>query len=54
MSSRAFSIIPLSRACAPAINCGTNAVSGIFFQYFRGISFSIAPIFTRAGLKMLA
>ena len=26
----------------------------IVLRYFFGISFSIAPIFTRAGLKMLA
>ena len=45
-------IMPLSRACAPAISSGTNAVSGMFFQYLRGISLSIAPIFTRAGLKI--
>ena len=44
--------ISASRACAPLISSGTNAVSGMFFQYFFGISFSIAPIFTRAGLKM--
>ena len=50
----AVAIIPLSRACAPAISCGTNAVSGMFFQYLRGISFSIAPILTRAGLKIEA
>ena len=39
---------------ALAINPGTNAVSGMFFQYRRGISFSIAPIFSRAGLKIAA
>ena len=54
ISSRAFAIIVVSRACAPAISPGTSAVSGMFFQYFLGISFSIAPILTRAGLKMLA
>ena len=52
--SACASIIPSSRARAPAISSGTSAVSGIFFQYLRGISFSIAPTFTRAGLKMLA
>ena len=46
--------IPDSRACALLINSPTNAVSGMFFQYLRGISFSMAPIFTRAGLKMEA
>ncbi len=50
----AVATISLSRACALAINCGTNAVSGMFFQYLRGISFSIAPTFTRAGLKIEA
>ena len=44
--------MPLSLACAPAISAGTNAVSGMFLQYFFGISLSIAPIFTRAGLKI--
>ena len=43
-----------SRACAPFRSSGTRAVSGMFFQYFFGISFSIAPTFTRAGLKMEA
>ena len=46
--------MPNSRACAPAISSGTNAVSGMFFQFLRGISFNIAPTLTRAGLKMLA
>ena len=46
--------MPLSRACAPATSAGTSAVSGMFFQYFRGISRSIVPTLTRAGLKMLA
>ena len=38
----------------PAISSATNAVSGMFFQYFFGISFSIAPILSRAGLKIEA
>ena len=54
LSSCDFAIIPLSRACAFASNSGTSAVSGMFFQYLRGISLSIAPTLTRAGLKMLA
>ena len=53
-AASARSIIPLSRAWAPASSPGTNAVSGMFFQYFFGISFSIAPILTRAGLKIAA
>jgi hypothetical protein len=48
------STIAASRACAPATNSPINAVSGMFFQYFLGISFSIAPVFSRAGLKMEA
>ena len=46
--------ISLSRACAPLTSSPTNAVSGMFFQYFFGISLSIAPTFTRAGLKIEA
>jgi hypothetical protein len=48
------STILASRACAPAISSPTNAVSGMFFQYFFGISLTIAPTLRRAGLKMEA
>ena len=44
--------ISLSRCCAPAISSGMRAASGRFFQYLRGISESIAPTFSRAGLKI--
>jgi hypothetical protein len=40
--ARAVATIACSRACTPAINSGINAVSGMFFQYLRGISLSIA------------
>jgi hypothetical protein len=50
--ARDRSTISSSLARAPAINSPTNAVSGMFFQYFFGISLVIALIFTRAGLKM--
>ena len=43
-----------SRSWAPATSSATNAVSGMFFQYFFGISFSIAFVFSRAGLKIAA
>ncbi len=48
------SIIAASRACAPASSPPISAVSGMFFQYFFGISLVIAFTLTRAGLKMLA
>ncbi len=44
----------LSRFCAPAIRPGTSAVSGMFFQYFLGISLIIVPVLSRAGLKVEA
>ena len=43
-----------SRFWAPASNSPISAVSGMFFQYFFGISLVIAFTLTRAGLKMLA
>ena len=46
------STIALSRFCAPATSSGMSAASGMFFQYFLGISLSMAPIFKRAGLKI--
>ena len=54
MSSPAMAIIAASRACAPAIRPGISRVSGMSFQYLRGISLSIAPTFSRAGLKIEA
>ena len=53
-SSAPFSTIFASRPCAPATSSGMSEASGMFFQYFLGISLSIAPIFRRAGLKMEA
>ncbi len=44
---------PSPRPARLAINSETNAVSGMFFQYLRGISFSIARS-SRRRLKMLA
>jgi len=41
-----------SRRCAPAINSEISAVSGMLRQNFFGISLHMAPIFSRAGLKM--
>jgi len=49
---RAVCTIASSRARAPLISSATNAVSGMFFQYLRGISLSIAPVLSRAGLKI--
>ena len=45
----------ISRALASACckSAGICCVSGMFFQYFRGISDVMAEIFTRAGLKIL-
>jgi len=50
---RDFSTIAISRFRAPAIICLISDVSGMFAQYLRGISFSIAPTFSRAGLKIV-
>ena len=47
-------IIAASLACAPLTRSLTNAASGMFLQYLRGISLSIAPTFNRAGLKIEA
>ena len=52
MSSVPAATIADSRACAPATSSGMSAASGMFFQYLRGISLSIAPTFKRAGLKI--
>ena len=49
----AASAISRARACAPAISSGISDASGMFFQYFFGISDCIAEVFSRAGLKML-
>jgi hypothetical protein len=46
--------IAASRACAPAMSCGISSASGRFFQYFFGISDSMAETFSRAGLKIAA
>ena len=42
-----------TRSAAPRISSGIAAASGRFLQYFCGISDRMAPIFKRAGLKML-
>ncbi len=47
-------IIARSRVPASRIRPSIIEASGRFFQYFFGISFVIASIFSRAGLKIEA
>ena len=42
-----------TRPAAPRISSGIAAASGRLRQYLRGISDFMAPILSRAGLKML-
>lgn len=48
----AASAMARARAGASAIIWGMKAASGMFFQYFLGISDCIAFTIRRAGLKM--
>ena len=49
-----FSIIACARALAARTRAGIAAVSGMFRQYFRGISARMASRLSRAGLKVLS
>ena len=54
LSVAAAAAIAWTRPSAAASIAGICAVSGMFFQYFRGMCRRIDPSLIRAGLKMLA